>query len=723
LAIAATTGGGSGSTPKATRRVLLVAGVLTFVLAVVALSIPGSGIGGYAPLVVLEWLLLAMPVAAGYLFAGIGFGRLFRPLFRGASDLLALQVGVGLAVMLTVSHLMGWAGLLSGQVGRWVGLGVILVGVALVAHQFQAWLRGRGWEPRVSGPGLLSAAGLGLLIVAACAAPGVHWASEFGGYDVLEYHLQLPSEWLTLRQLRPVAHNVYSFLPGYMEAAYLHLGAATSAGQVSTPSAPVMVTGEGYRLIACQLLHAGFAVVAAWLTARLARRVAGDAAAPVAFGLVLLTPWAIVTGSLAYNEMGLVAMLAAALLVATETGTGAWQRGLVCGLLVGAAASIKPTGLLFVGVPVAFVLLVLARVRDLPAMIGVGCVAGLAVLAPWLIRNALACGNPVFPFAASLFPNSTGGTGEWTAEQVSRYTSAHRFYGSLLDALRLLVLPDAGAAPGAPSAHRGMMHPQWGLLFPFAVLSGGVLLIRRGKDLLPLPLLLLVCGLAAQVALWLFTTHIQSRFLLPLIVPTAVLIAAGIASLGGRLPLALRAALVAVPLAVQFGFSLSTFLNERGGNPNIGLVNGASARTGEAFDGLPPSAVADVLDRAQPELFINLATPPGTRVFLLGDSTPLYITRPVIYQTTYDTSPLGHLEPEEWNRVFKQLKVDLVLVNLSEVRRLERSGWNPPGITVDRVARWMQTYAAPVVAPTRWETTGQYLVAPLAPPPLPEAPR
>lgn len=721
MATAATTGGGSGSRPNGSRRALLVGAVVTFVVAVCVLSIPGSGIGGYAPLVVLEWLLVAAPVAAGYLFAGIGFGRLFRPMFRGASDPLALQVGAGLAVMLTVSHLLGWAGLLSGQVGRWVGLGVMLIGVALVAHQFQAWLRGRGWEPRVSGPGLLSAAGLGLLIVAACAAPGVHWASEFGGYDVLEYHLQLPSQWLTLGQLRPVSHNVYSFLPGYMEAAYLHLGAATSGGQVSTSAGRVMVTGEGYRLIACQLLHAGFAVVAAWLTARLARRVAGDAAAPVAFGLVLLTPWAIVTGSLAYNEMGLVAMLAAALLVATETGTGAWQRGLVCGLMVGAAASIKPTGLLFVGVPVGLMLLVLARVRDLPAILGAGCAAGLAVLAPWLVRNYVECGNPVFPFAASMFPNSMGGTGAWTAEQVSRYMNAHRFDGSLGDALRLLVLPDSGAAPGAPSAHRGMMHPQWGLLFPFALLSGGVLLVRRAKDALPLPLLLLVVGLMAQVALWLFTTHVQSRFLLPLLVPAAVLVGAAIAGVGQRLPAVLRVALAAVPLAVQCGFSLSTFLNERGGNPNIGLVNGASARTGEFFDGLPPNEIADVLGRASPELFINLGTPPDTRVFLLGDSTPLYFTRPLIYQTTYDTSPLGSLEPEEWNRIFKQLKVDLVLVNLSEVRRLERSGWNPPGITVERVARWMQTYAAPVVAPTRWEATGQYLVAPLAP--QPEAPR
>jgi len=703
------------STPagQRTRRALVVFAMVVLLASACVLCIPGSGLGAYAPLVLLERLVYSLVPAVAYLAAGVGFGRLLRPLWRGATDEFALQVGVGLGLMLTLSHLMGWAGLLSGQVGRWAGLGTILIGAALALQQTHRSLRGGGWEPRVSPLGLLSAIGIAVLLVAACAPPGIHWASEFGGYDVLEYHLQLPQEWLFGGRLRPFEHNVYSFLPSYMEAAYLHLGAATSGGRQSIGQLPVLVEGEGYRLIACQLLHAGFALVAAWLTARLSRRLAGAAAGPVAFGLAILTPWTVVTGSMAYNEMTMLAMLAAGLLAACETGLPAWRRGVMCGLLVGVAASVKPTGLLFVGVPVGVMLLALARVREWPAMIGAGCVVGLAVLGPWLARNAIACGNPVFPFAASLFPNELGGTGHWTGEQVARYMAAHRFDGSLLERVRLLVAPDPGAAAGAPNAHRGMMHGQWGFLFPFALLGAGLLLKRPRpvwRELLPFPLALLGAGLVLQVVLWLFTTHLQSRFLLPLLVPAAVLAAAGLTTITSH-PRA-RLLISAVPLVIQLVFTVNTFLAERGGQPNVGLANGVGVRTGEFFDGLPSQEVAGVLERCPPELFVNLALKPGTRVYLLGDATPLYFTRPVIYQTTYDTSPLSGVEVSEWNRVFRSLGVDVVLVNLSEIARLEKSGWNPPGVTAARVTQWMQEHSMPLLPPQRWESSGMYLVAP-----------
>src|SRR6185436_2428829 len=119
---------------------------------------------------------------------------------------------------------------------------------------------------------------------------------------------------------------------------------------------------------------------------------------------------------------------------------------LLTGLLIGAAASVKPTALLFCGAPAALFLLFnlfnpqskIQNPKSLLALTLPGALAGLAILAPWLLRNYAAAHNPVFPFAASLL-----GTGDWTAEQATRYAAAHQFDGSILDRLRLLVLPDA----------------------------------------------------------------------------------------------------------------------------------------------------------------------------------------------------------------------------------------------------------------------------------------
>ena len=46
--------------------------------------------------------------------------------------------------------------------------------------------------------------------------------------------------------------------------------------------------------------------------------------------------------------------------------------------------------------------------------IGAGILAGIATIAPWLIRNWAACGNPVFPFASRLF-----GTGHWIKGKIN----------------------------------------------------------------------------------------------------------------------------------------------------------------------------------------------------------------------------------------------------------------------------------------------------------------
>jgi len=708
------------------RRGILLGTLAIGALAITVFSSLGEEGALLGPLVVVDRLLLAGWAPLAYLIAAVGLGRLWTPLFRAAGDPLGIQSACGLATLLSLSHGLGVLGLLGGAAGPWIAVAIVAAGLLLAVHQFLRFARGGGWEPSLHPCWLVGVIGVAILLVAACNPPGYLWSSEFGGYDALSYHLQLPQEWLLTGRVWPVPHNVYSFLPSLVESAFVHLGAMTFAPTVAPPGEPAgLLAGDAYRLLSCQLLHAGITLLGAWLVGRVAAAAArrlgaveavARTAAAAAATLVTLTPWTIVTGSLAYNEGALLALAAGAFLAVLDPALAPARRGLLVGAIVGAACGAKPTALLFVGLPTGLLLLAVTPAKSWPRAIGMGAAAGLVLLAPWLIRNLSASGNPVFPFAAALFPNEVGGTGGWTAEQVARFASAHRFDGPLLRRLALLILPD-------DAGHRGLGHPQWGLFFPVVLLSAGLLLARARS--LPVPgrrlIAALLLGLGVQVGLWLFTTHLQSRFLFPLIVPGAI-----VASLAAsRLPRGTApTAICAILLLAQAALAVRVFTREGNGRPNAMLLPGPATLTGEAFrDHLSRLSDADrdtQLEILPAEPFINLATPAGTRLYLLGDATPLYLARPLAYATTWDASLMGEViraapdAPDRWSASLRERGFDLVLVNLSEIARLERSGWNDPAITHEAVSRWMLRHTTLVKA---WPRAGRFLVAPREPDP------
>ncbi len=658
--------------------------------------------------------------AALYLLGAHGLGRLAARLWHGATFAAPLQFGAGLAIMLTISHLLGVAGLLRGGVGVALGLGVCVVGVALACERWaQAARAGRRASNQTRGGAWLAAApAAAVLVVASCLPPGWLWASEFGGYDVLSYHLQLPQEWLALGALRPLDHNVYSYLPGYVEAAYLHLAAMTGAPPPTGDGAPGgLLAADGWRTLSCQMLHAGLAVCAAWLVARATlaaadrwmhagddaheRRPAYAACAGLVGAIVLATPWTVVAGSLAYNEMGVVALTAAAMIAALDRGLAAPRRWVLAGALVGAACGVKPTALLFATPVVALVLLVTTPPSQWVRSALLGAAAGLALLAPWLVRNAVHGGNPVFPFLTAVF-----GSGHWTDEQVTRYAAAHAFDGSLADRLRLLVLRDE-SDPAGPR-HRGMMHAQWGVFFPLLAAAGAAGLVGRAR----LGAIVLGGGLAAQLLAWMFATHLQSRFLMPMLAPGAVLIGLGLCGLADRGAGVRRAALAvgAIGALVQSGLTISVYAAQRSSSPGLLLPVGTD------YFAVPPPSPDDA--DAGSLGFLNRRASSGATVYLLGEATPFYYTGRVVYNTTWDRWPLGEAidgtpeDPAAWSEALRGRGIDAVLVCFTELERLRRSGYADPRVTPERVARWLDAAAVPVRA---WPGEGRALYA------LPEA--
>ncbi len=621
-----------------------------------------------------------------------------------------------------------------------------LTGSGLLALAAEAWMRRAGGPLRASDepmasrrtapppwPLVLAAAvPTAVLLAAAPAAPGWLWASEFGGYDSLSYHLELPAAWAEAGRATPQLHNVYAFMPNAVEHGFLHVGLL--AGEVRTAGT------------AAHLLHAAMALGAAAATGGLAtsvrRRLGGgdrDAvrAGWVAGVLVLATPWTVVTGSLAYTEMAVLWMLAASMRLAADTDDRPTVReGLAHGLLAGVATAAKLTaGPLAVLPAVAWWLGVrrartrtaadprpgpgagpgagaepreddagagglasdapperprdaaargatpgdrdAAAARDPGGVLRVaagGALAGLLVLAPWLVAGAAWTGNPVFPFAADVL-----GRGHWTAEQVAAWRAGHGG-GSDLGGLarEWLVHGVAGEEP-----------PQWGVL-PLAGLAGLVLLAVFGAGS---PARRTAGSLAAALGIallaWGTLTHGESRFLLPTAVPLAV----ALGLLAGRGP-AIGLGL-AVLVAAQATWPAALLARERDGRAGLGVGAGAVLR-GEAHAAAMAAARAagdaaaldELRASAPPAWWTRFGLAADARVLMIGEAAVLHHPpRRIAARTVWDRFALddwldeaaedgGGWVPRARAAGFTHAYVDLVmLANWAE------RGWNDADLT------------------------------------------
>lgn len=741
--------------------VLFAAALLFTIFGLATVGLPEGLPGSMGVLAAAASLIGGLITPLLYLLGALGLGRPLAALLVGRSkSRVHLQLALGVGAMLWLSHGAGVLGLLSehGPLGagcRVAAWGMVALGLVLLAHQVvMGPLRPERW-PVFPLALTLWAPALGITAIAACnPVGGGLWSSEFGGYDAMSYHLQLAKEWAAgpVGRIWPGEHNVYAYLPSYMEAAFTHL-AALSIGRGDAVTR--MIGDESRWVYSCQLLHLGMGVVAAILAARLIAVLAERAGASgriAAFGgiagaaLLLGTPWTVVVGSMAYNELAMLAMLAGALLACADADLRPGLRGVIVGGLVGIACSAKPTALLLVGPAAGIALLALPTDRESrtararAAAVACGAIAGIVAIAPWLVRNALASGgNPVFPFAADLL-----GRDRWTAEQVARYARAHIVDLGLWQRLTALVSP-SGLAPTPGEQARGFGHEQWAYVPWIGVISLAIVIAWRPTRRAGL---VLAGALASQLIAWLAFTHVQSRFLLPLLVPLAAAFGLGavavlsfatrrIGGAGGagdgaaqRLPLPAAVVLGLLPLTAA-GWSAINFTRQSDAHPNRALALGAGGLSGMSFE--PSLARASDEERrrfldenAGPAAYVNLAlraqsakaragTPTG--LYLLGDATPLYYldalgdepstlpddhdARPmkVYYHTTWDASPLGDAiagspaDPAAWSAWMRARGIGYVLVNYGELGRLIEHDHNfDPRVTLPLVGAWVAPY-------------------------------
>jgi hypothetical protein len=685
------------------------------------------------PVLLAAWMLglaLTAPLARRGLFADSPWPDAFR-------SVVAVALGLGcfsLAVLL-----IGMAGLLN-RGEPFVTLGLLLAAGAIGFFPTRTFLDTsdrtllRTKTHRGDLLLLLAVVPVAMLLVAATFPPGTLWRTEARGYDVMEYHLQLPREYTESGSAMPVAHNVYSFFPANVEMNYVLL----------TQLAKIVMRDDSHLwgTFPAQFFHVTLMLLtaAAIALAPSPRRAAGNGPATLkatgatgraaAVLLFLGVPWTIVTGSLAYNEGGMLLYGTLALVLAlapplhtpaahpTEPDTvpgppapPALARGLLIGALLGLAVGCKLTAGLFFAVPVAAILLLRAiNAAHLLKTLAVATVVALAVFSLWALRGALASGgNPVFPFFASIL-----GRDGWTPDEIAKFEAGHgtpaNIHGLAARATALVrnSVTDAQWSPSWRSIDTWARNPpadnvRWkriGLLW--LILPLGIALAFAATATRPGATLLLVV-LAIQLLAWMFFTHLQARFLLPVAIPLALLMMFAAQGRGTAEALIVGGLRVVVATALGVHALCTIFLLL----PEAGLLGGTAnlaAGGGGGGGGPPPQPIGQLFENqvnvallARPDLLHGgpldpASIPDPETVLLVGDATAWrYAGRAdqVRYSTVFNRNLLSAVlaEPAPPARLALLHKegIRFILINWSEIDRLRRTYGFDPAITPDAV--------------------------------------
>ncbi len=484
-------------TPFTSRAVAIVIGAAVFLAFFFALAGPSWQLALYR-------LMQDGGCAILWLISAGGIGWMAWRVLRPRETCLASLAGatcVALGIGITSLGILGLG--LAGWLNQWWACGI--VGAGAIIGVSVLYVHGKNWNvtPWLAEPArwgvswIAAAAAAGVVMLAAFFPPGVLWGDEPNGYDVAEYHLQVPREWYEAGRIIPLHHNVFSYFPFNVEMQYL-LAMHLHGGP----------TGPWAGMYLAQLMHMAMCGAAAWAVYGLAGGGKGGVAAAL---LTAAVPWTGLLAPIAYNEggmllFGILAIGWAIRASSAEALPSAWREFLIAGVMAGFAAGTKLSvaPLIFVGVPVIIPIGRRAPWRNLLAGCAVYVLTALIVLSPWLMRNWKWTGNPVFPEAMSAL-----GQGHFSNVQVERWREAywpdkdHRSVGGRMSALWIQVVAD------------------W--RYGFALLPLGcaaAVLSRKNRAAVCLATLLVM-----QTAFWLCFTHLQSRFMVIAIPLSALLIA------------------------------------------------------------------------------------------------------------------------------------------------------------------------------------------------------
>ena len=599
-----------------------------------------------------------LPIVAAAVLVGsaaIGLGEMMLSALRIRTavwtlERLALNFGLGAAGLGVLTLLVGRAGLLQPSIFR-VGLGTIAL-CGLAVSRFWRWRIERpGASPWWSAPGLIIAPFVTIMFLGAM-LPAID-------FDVLEYHLQGPKEYFQAGRIAFLPHNVYTNMPFGVEMMHV-LG--------------MEVLGDWWwGGLVGQLLVAFFAPAAAVLIAAATARAGSPRGGWLAAIIYLSTPWiyriaviAYVEGPLCFYHGALVWAIIRFWNDAAEPRARSWC---LVGLLAGAAMSCKYTAFVSALIPLGALAMV-DVVRCWSWKPATAFVLGWSLfMVPWLAKNVLDSGNPVYPLAYKVF-----GGRPWDEAREAQWFRAHGPKEITSSALWNSVVDVAGRSD--------WQSPLYMAFAPLAFLRRGT---RRTA--------ILVAGFAAYLfATWWLFTHRLDRFWLPMLPPLAILAGLG-ADWSPRLEWRLvRDLIIAIALLTSLVYCSTALcgLNEWTGSLTV--------------------LRSDVPRRLnKPLAMIDRDLPSGARILLVGQAAVFHMNHQIFYNTVFNPEIIETLasgkSPEEFRAELKRRGITHIYVDWKEIRRHR----DPAGygftdfVTRERFALWVKAGVLSAATPVDQE--------------------
>lgn len=556
-----------------------------------------------------------------------------------------MESGCGVAARLAVDYLagtvvLGLATLIVGRIGLpnpWIVRAALLAAGAAGAYGAKPWRWPRGRLDAHSAIAMAIVAPFAVLMLLGSMLPAID-------FDVLEYHLQAPKEYYQAGRIAFLPHNVYTNMPFGVEMLHL-LGMEVMADW-------------WWGGLAGQLLVALFGLAAGVLIASTATRLGSWKAGCLAAIVYLTTPWIYRLGVIAYVE-GPLCGFQAALLWAyvrgrTEPDHAPARLWALIGFLAGGATACKYTAVLPSVLPFGILSVVDAwRARSWRPV--AGYVLGWAVvMTPWMAKNVLDTGNPVYPLAYGVF----GGL-DWTPAREVQWARAHgpRPIAGYLFRYNLIEV----------LGRSDWQSPLYAAFAPLAFLNPRA---RRAAGWLG-------AYLAWMFLSWWFLTHRLDRFWLPMLPAFAVMAGLGAdwsRSLAWRL---VRAGVLALGVATNLAYASTALagLNEWTGD--LEFLRSDMPRRLNA-----------------PLAAIDAELPADAKVLLVGQAAVFHLRHPILYNTVFNPEIIEDLaagrSPEEFHRILRDLGITHVYVDWKEIRRHR----DPAGygftdfVTPERFAAW-----------------------------------
>ncbi|MCK5114774.1 MAG: glycosyltransferase family 39 protein, partial [Phycisphaerae bacterium] len=575
---------------------------------------------------------------------------------------------VGLWILSTVTLGIGAS---LGLGAMWIWWAILAVGVLLGILQILPHRNKISIPPSVSLPGcglIILGVCLGVWLAGAVAPPGTIGLTN--AYDVLEYHLQVPREFIATGRIVPLNHNAYSYYPLGVEMLFLQA---------------MQLRGGAYEgMYLAKMMHGMFGVLC------VAGLVTGFGAAERKRGwftalMVATAPGLLALSWLGFVELGMICYLTFALLwLRRWMRDGSLRNAAVLGIMCGAACCTKYLSIGLVVAPIVIVMLA-CSLRSLRRVGGIVAVVAITLLlfSPWLIRNTVHTGNPVFPLGTQM---KIFGAGHWPPEVQQRWENGH-------GAANLPPVPQP--ADWQPKSHQPtrldllrtnlLTNPEMGLVVMFIALVSVCAMLASPQTLSRFSWeWALLAIFVLQAAAWLGLSHnAPARFIMPAIIPIALIAAGGL----GRL-CELRLAdkrTIAIPISFRRdgGFVLAAAVIIAAVIVNLTAATNIFHQ--QVKRPLPPAPAKNIADLIpSPALVRKL--PQGSRVMLVGDAKGFYFPTGTIYATVFDVHPLDELARNTTSDA--QLRVELqkmgvthLLFNWPEIRRLSYSCGFPAALS------------------------------------------